>query len=318
MNNLEHSQPADLPPEKYFLRWRGQEHGPHTLAAINRMLANHEVGLLTEICVENRWVTLREFLTKQVQSRRVEPPPAALRSRSNIGVASQPPPSAKAERHKFEGLSHFINRKSAIIIGMVCFCLIAVIAVPRIAGLVRYTLERNDEQMRTRTKEAWLQIRKLDGEMISEIKDSETYLRLSGRYVQLDLDHADPSLITWTEEYVLALEALGKVLQPMEKELADSNSASQEAFGFFRVVGTVLGGLANNGQSLGDNMRLGEASGSLIGALTTSVINDSNSQTILKKYEPVLRVCEAKLKDIMAAKEVLRKSLSEKYNLPLM
>jgi hypothetical protein len=154
--------------------------------------------------------------------------------------------------------------------------------------------------------------------MNTEIKDSETYLRLSGRYVQLDLDHADPSLITWTGEYVLALEALGKVLQPMQKELAESHSASQETSGFFRVVGTVLGGLADNGQSLGDNMRLGEASGLLIGALTASAINDSNSQKILAKYEPMLRVCEAKVKDVLAAKEVLRKRLSEKYNLPLM
>lgn len=66
----------NLPPlpgvpvaEAYPLRWRGRQQGPWPVAAIEEKLAAGEIGLLHEILVGNRWLTLREFLAQQAADR---------------------------------------------------------------------------------------------------------------------------------------------------------------------------------------------------------------------------------------------------------
>lgn len=47
----------------YRIRWRGAESEPKQWAAIQKLLKENEIGLMHEICVGTKWMSLRTFLT---------------------------------------------------------------------------------------------------------------------------------------------------------------------------------------------------------------------------------------------------------------
>jgi hypothetical protein len=49
----------------YLLRWKGRQFGPYSLAAIEQKLEDHEIGMLHEVLVGNRWTTLGTWLDQQ-------------------------------------------------------------------------------------------------------------------------------------------------------------------------------------------------------------------------------------------------------------
>lgn len=75
MSNNPHRSQASLSDDSsatFLLRWRGRQEGPYTAAVIEAKLAANEIGLLHEIFHNDRWITIRDYLTKQDATRRVE------------------------------------------------------------------------------------------------------------------------------------------------------------------------------------------------------------------------------------------------------
>jgi hypothetical protein len=73
--------------QTHRLRWRGQITGPYPAAEIERMLDDHEIGLLHEIEDNERWMSLEEFL----QGRRAR---SFAETRDRLPPASPPVPLA--------------------------------------------------------------------------------------------------------------------------------------------------------------------------------------------------------------------------------
>jgi hypothetical protein len=49
----------------YMIRWRGRAEGPLSLQEINARVDAGQLGLLTEVQIQGRWITLREFFSSQ-------------------------------------------------------------------------------------------------------------------------------------------------------------------------------------------------------------------------------------------------------------
>ncbi len=54
--------PPNPAPDRYLLRWRGREEGPLSLPEIEHRLNSHQIGLLHEIQLDGKWISVREFL----------------------------------------------------------------------------------------------------------------------------------------------------------------------------------------------------------------------------------------------------------------
>ena len=50
---------------KFFVRWRGKREGPYPASVIEAKLAANEIGLLHEIFYNDRWVTIRDYITER-------------------------------------------------------------------------------------------------------------------------------------------------------------------------------------------------------------------------------------------------------------
>ena len=86
---------------EYLLRWRGRQSGPHSLARINRMLDEHEIGMGHEILHEEKWISLEEFFSslkrasapvKRESKPVVAPPATAPLPAPPPGSAGKAPP----------------------------------------------------------------------------------------------------------------------------------------------------------------------------------------------------------------------------------
>lgn len=59
----DHKSSPMIGDESFLLRWRGKAQGPYQKAAIAKMFASHQVGLLHEISYDGQWITLREYFS---------------------------------------------------------------------------------------------------------------------------------------------------------------------------------------------------------------------------------------------------------------
>ena len=73
----------------YYLRWRGRQFGPCTLAEINRKLDDHEIGMAHEIQYESRWISVGEFL-RLLKPVAKPPMPSPVGGQAGLPVTSIP------------------------------------------------------------------------------------------------------------------------------------------------------------------------------------------------------------------------------------
>jgi hypothetical protein len=62
MNNF--AELSDGASAQFLVRWRGRQEGPYPAAVIEAKLAANEIGLLHEILVKGKWVTIRNYISE--------------------------------------------------------------------------------------------------------------------------------------------------------------------------------------------------------------------------------------------------------------
>ena len=80
MDNL-YSSPAD---QGFYVKWRGRVEGPMSLAEIERRLENGQLGMLSQIRVDDTWVSVRQFVQECEPTRHIVQDEAALSRSSNL------------------------------------------------------------------------------------------------------------------------------------------------------------------------------------------------------------------------------------------
>ncbi len=105
--------------QEYILRWRGRTSGPYPVAEINRMLDDHEIGMGHEILLEEKWITLEEFLEnlRKTAAPPASAPPPPKQSFPSIALAPlvrvPPPEKGSPVRIKVSVTPAYENAKAS-------------------------------------------------------------------------------------------------------------------------------------------------------------------------------------------------------------
>lgn len=70
MNNF--AELSDGAAAQFLVRWRGRQEGPYPATVIEVKLAANEIGLLHEIFYNDKWVTIRDYITERETVLRAE------------------------------------------------------------------------------------------------------------------------------------------------------------------------------------------------------------------------------------------------------
>jgi len=177
--------------------------------------------------------------------------------------------------------------------------------------------EANDPVMRQRTIEVWNEILKVEHELSKQTGSASQILSEGAfSYSQINIEHADPNIVWYVTNMVEACKRFSTICSSVEAEQQAIGEAGKKLENWLTIAGTVIGALANNNQSVQDNIAVGEVAGTVAGKATSFFTGQMDNEELRKKYGPKLSQCRADLKALEAERVRIADTLSKKYGVP--
>ena len=318
-----HVRFADDGNVTFLIRWRGKQEGPYTATVIEAKLDANQIGLLHEVFHDGQWVTIRDYLGEQeavqLAERRAREEQDRLAREKAEGRKEEVDPNSDRPTTISLVDSPLTRRavRGLIIVACVCGSLWFVTAL---VSMVSVSKERANPAIRQSTKSAWRDLQLAEAQPSpSGIKTaSKYYERIALQLSQIDADDADAELKNFIRNRLQAAKNLATIWQQIEQELEKSHAGREEFARFVEAFGILLGAVANNGRSAGENMQIGQFAGRLSGASAAVFLKDTSDKNITARFGGPLKSASDEFDQLSRFRPQLGERLGKKYNLQLL